>query len=321
MTIAADGYYGQPVLKQPVWTWEIPVYFFTGGLGGAAAGLAYGHHLRGETVAARAAWSVSLAALGVSPALLISDLGRPARFLNMLRMFKITSPMSVGSWALSVTGGATGVAALDALGVPIPGVVAAPARPVAALGGLSVATYTAALLANTAVPAWHEARWTLPLVFASGAAMSAGGACAAVTPGAEAGAARRLALVGAGAELVTTELMHRRLGEQGWVYRQGAAARWSRAGQVAILAGAAMMGRAKRGHAVTAVAGALLCAGALATRLSVVAAGHASAADPRSVIAPQARRRGGSGTGGVRPPAVDGARSTGGRSPDDGACG
>ena len=291
MTAAPDGYYGQPILKQPVWTWEIPVYFFTGGLGGAAAGLAYGHHLRGETVAARAAWSVSLAALGVSPVLLISDLGRPARFLNMLRMFKVTSPMSVGSWALSVTGGATGVAALDALGIPVPGVVAAAARPAAALGGLSVATYTAALLANTAVPAWHEARWTLPLVFASGAALSAGGACAAITPVADAGAARRLALLGAGAELATTELMHRRLGEHRSAYRQGAAARWARAGQATILAGGALMARAGRRRAVVAAAGALLCAGALATRFSVVAAGHASAGNPRAVIEPQAARR------------------------------
>ena len=95
------SYHGQPVLKQPVWTWEIPLYFFTGGAAGASAGLAYLGELSGNDELARRAWAVALAGLTVSPALLISDLGRPPRFLNMLRMFKVTSPMSVGTWVLS----------------------------------------------------------------------------------------------------------------------------------------------------------------------------------------------------------------------------
>ena len=99
------SYHGQPVIKPPVWTWEIPVYFFTGGVAGASAGLAYLSEVRGNEVLARRAWGAAIAAVAVSPALLVSDLGRPERFLNMLRMFKVTSPMSLGSWSLSASGG------------------------------------------------------------------------------------------------------------------------------------------------------------------------------------------------------------------------
>jgi formate-dependent nitrite reductase membrane component NrfD len=299
MSDPGTSYHGQPILKEPVWTWEIPTYFFFGGMAGSSVGLAYAMHLRGDAVAARRAWLTALAGLSISPALLISDLGRPARFLKMLRMFKVTSPMSVGTWAVSATAAATGLATLDALGVSPPGLIsrvavdraAVVARPVAALGGLSVATYTAALLVNTSIPAWHEARWTLPMVFASGAALSAGGACTALTPIAHAGAARRLALIGAVAELASTELMHRRLGIHAETYRSGSAARSGRLSRASIVAGAALLARGGARHrAAAAGAGALLCAGAMATRWSVFAAGRQSAADPRYVVEPQRAR-------------------------------
>ncbi len=95
-----SSYYEQPILKEPIWTWEIPCYFFAGGLGGASAALAYAAELHGNEVLASRSRATSLVALSLSPAFLISDLGRPARFLNMFRMFKVTSPMSVGSWLL-----------------------------------------------------------------------------------------------------------------------------------------------------------------------------------------------------------------------------
>ena len=110
--------------------------------------------------------------MGVSPLLLISDLGYPSRFLNMLRMFKVTSPMSVGSWVLVGSGTATAVAAAHAWTGLLPG-PARVARPAAALLGLPLSTYTAALIANTAVPVWHEARAELPVMFAAGGATSA----------------------------------------------------------------------------------------------------------------------------------------------------
>ena len=95
------SYYGRPVLKAPVWTDEIPLYFFAGGLAGASCGLAYLAGRRGDDELARRAWINAAAAIGVSPLLLVADLGRPQRFLNMLRLFKVTSPMSVGSWILA----------------------------------------------------------------------------------------------------------------------------------------------------------------------------------------------------------------------------
>src|SRR3954454_18102102 len=101
------SYYGRPVIKPPVWTWEIPTYFFTGGLGGASATFALAADLTGNRELARRSWLIALGGLAVSPLLLASDLGRPVRFLNMLRVFKVTSPMSVGSWVLTLGGIAT----------------------------------------------------------------------------------------------------------------------------------------------------------------------------------------------------------------------
>src|SRR5438874_20030 len=92
----ARSYYGQPVIKEPVWTWEIPTYFFAGGMAGASTGLAYLAEERGNERLGRCSWALALGSVGVGTGLLISDLGRPERFLNMLRVFKVTSPMSVG---------------------------------------------------------------------------------------------------------------------------------------------------------------------------------------------------------------------------------
>ena len=105
-------YHGRPVLARPVWTWEAPVYLFAGGLAGASAGLAWASELTGRDALARRAWAVAIGAGSACPPLLVSDLGRPERFYNMLRVFKVTSPMSVGSWLLAVSGTATGAAGL-----------------------------------------------------------------------------------------------------------------------------------------------------------------------------------------------------------------
>src|SRR5438045_4102953 len=99
------GYYGQPVVKPPVWTWEIPLYFFFGGLAGMSAVIASGavlfHHV---DVARPAMWLAAIAGGVLSPILLIMDLGRPRLFLNMLRVFKHQSAMSMGVWILSAFG-------------------------------------------------------------------------------------------------------------------------------------------------------------------------------------------------------------------------
>jgi Polysulfide reductase len=283
------SYHGQPVIKEPTWTWEIPTYFFTGGLGGASAGLACLSELRGNDVLARRAWAASLAGIGVSPLFLISDLGVPMRFINMLRMFKITSPMSVGSWILSVSGASTTVAATNAWTGWFPR-AARIAKPTAALFGLPLSTYTAALIANTAVPVWHESRRLLPFVYGSGAALSAGAAAAAITPRGHAAPARRLSIVSALIEVGVKEVMHRQLGEHGEPYKQGASAKFGHVSRVCNLAGAALMyRRGAQSRAAAVAAGALMGAGAFSARWSTYKAGFQSAADPKYVIGPQRR--------------------------------
>ena len=292
MSEGGRSYYGQPVLKEPVWTPEIPLYFFTGGLGGASAGLAALAESRGNDELARVAWMASFAGLAASPPLLISDLGVPRRFLNMLRMFKVTSPMSVGSWLLAATTPLVGVSALNAWTGRFPR-LSRVTRPAAALLGLPVSTYTAALISNTSIPVWHEARGRLAFVFAGGAAASAGAAAIAATPVASAGPARRLAVGGAMVELAALRVMKRDLGELAEPYHEGKAGHYSTVGEALTLTGAgvtaATAGRSRLG---ALAGGVLLASGALAERFSIFRAGFQSAADPKYVVGPQRSRVG-----------------------------
>ena len=284
------SYHGRPIIKSPVWTWEIPVYFFTGGLAGASAGLGWLSELRGNRTLARRAWALALGGLTASPALLVSDLGRPKRVLNMLRLFKLTSPMSVGSWLLAVSGLATAVAAAESLS----GRLAEPARvakPAAAVLGLPLSTYTAVLLSNTAVPSWHEARRTLPFLFAAGAAASAGAAATLVTPVREAAPARRLAVAGAAAELTAARVMEVRLGELAEPYHTRRSGQISRVAQLATAAGGMALAAFARRQRAGALAGAgMVLAGALLERWAVYEAGSASAANPEHTVAQQRQR-------------------------------
>jgi formate-dependent nitrite reductase membrane component NrfD len=284
------SYYGQAVIKEPIWKPEIPWYFFSGGLGGASAGLAYMAGLRGNEELARRAWATALAGIGVSPALLISDLGKPTRFLNMLRMFKVTSPMSVGSWILAASGATTGVAAIHSLTGRF-AALAQPARPASALLGLPLASYTGGLIAQTAVPAWHEARRELPALFAAGGAASAGAALTAITPARYARAARRLALVGSAAELAGAVAVEQRLGELGEPYHVGAAGAFGRAARALTAAGALLVGaRAERSRPAAVAGGTMILAGAVCERWCVFKAGFQSARDPSYTVGPQRER-------------------------------
>jgi hypothetical protein len=299
-----DSYYGRPVIKAPVWTPEIPAYFFAGGMAGASAGLAYMADLTGNEVLARRAWGVALTGIAVSPPLLIADLGVPRRFLNMLRLFKVTSPMSVGSWILSGCGTATAIAAANALTGLFPG-LAKPAKPAAALLGLPLATYTGALIANTSVPVWHEARASLPALFASGGAASAGAAATALTPAEYAAPARRLALMGAAAELVMTNVMEQKLGSLAEPYHEGQSGTLARTATVLTALGAMTIGAwGHRRRSAAVLGGAALLAGAAAERFAVFRAGFASAKDPKFTVGPQRERvEQGRGLGASRRPA------------------
>jgi hypothetical protein len=287
---ASASYYGRPVIKPPVWKPEIPWYFWTGGIAGASAVLGQWARLSGNEHLATTASRTGAVFDAVSPLLLISDLGRPERFLNMLRVFKVTSPMSVGSWILLANSGAstTGVV-LGAIG-RLPRLKRA-AEAVSAATGAPLATYTAALVANTAVPVWHEGRRELPFVFAGSAAASAGAAAAMLAPPSSAGPARRLAVSGAAAANVAAAVMERRLGFVGEPYRVGSAGRFARLARTASTMGAALLGTAGARSRPAAVAGAaLVLGGELARRWSVFRAGFQSAEDPRYTVVPQRER-------------------------------
>ena len=284
------SYYGRPIIKEPVWTWEVPWYFFAGGLAGASASLGLGARLAGNHRLARAAWTVAGAGGTAGVPLLASDLGRPERFLYMLRMFKVTSPLSVGSWVLAaMSPAAVGAVVSDRLGI-FPRLGRA-AEAAAGLLGPAMATYTGTLVADTAVPVWHEAGRELPFVFAGSAAASAGAAAVLLAPPGDAGPARRLVLAGALVELGAVQAMERRLGELGEPYHQGPAGRLARLAKACTAIGAGLVaagGRRRRG--VAAAGAALVLAGSACERWAVYKAGFQSARDPKYIVGPQRAR-------------------------------
>ena len=163
------SYYDLPLLKPPVWTWEVPTYFFIGGAAGAAAVISVAAQIGGadEKLVRDARWIAAIGA-NLSTPLLIADLGRPERFLNMLRVFKPQSPMSVGAWTVAVFGGASTMAVIVRW-KPLRGLFSG----VAALSGLGMATYTGVLLGATANPLWKQHVRMLPVHFAASALGSA----------------------------------------------------------------------------------------------------------------------------------------------------
>jgi len=286
------SYYGRPVIKEPVWQREIPWYFFTGGLGGASSVLSLVARVSGNELLAQRSIQIASAADAVSPLLLISDLGRPERFLNMLRVFKVTSPMSVGSWILAYTSAASSVSAfLNTIGRLRR--TADLARTAAAASGAPLAVYTATLISDTAIPVWHEARHELPFLFGSSAVASAGAASAIVVPPRDAGPARRMAVGGAIVENVVMKAMEKRLGMLGEPYRQSEAGKYGKLAKACSLGGAAVIGLGGRRSRLAAVAGGtLLLAGEAALRWSVFKAGFQSARDPKYTVIPQRERAG-----------------------------
>ena len=279
-------YYGRPLLKQPVWKAYIPLYFFTGGLAGASSTLALAAGITGNRRLARSALLASAAGMAASGPLLVVDLGRPSRFAAMLRVAKPTSPMSVGSWLLAAFGPASALAAASEVTGRGP-VLGRLATGVAGALGPAVATYTAVLVADTAIPAWHDAYRHLPFLFAGSSAASAGGVAIVLTPCRAAAPARRLAMAGAAVEVAAARAMESRVGGP---YRGGRAGRLARAAEACTTAGALLTLGAGRRRPVAVAAGALLAGGSLLTRFSVSRAGFESAADPDATIAPQRAR-------------------------------
>lgn len=288
----ADSYYGMSVLNPPVWEeLEIAGYLFLGGLAGASSILAASADLSGRPRLAQRAQLGASAAISLSFVALIKDLGRPQRFINMLRVFKPTSPMSVGTWMLSTYAPLNYAASASALTGRLPRLGRA-ARVGAALTGSLVATYTGALISDTAVPAWHDGHREMPFLFAGSAAMAAGGFGLLAAPRAENAPAWRMALIGGAAELVCVRLLERRLGDVvGETMEDGVAGRRLRAAEALASGGVMIAGLwGRRRRAAASASGAALLAASAFTRFGIFAAGMQSARDPRYTVAPQRQR-------------------------------
>lgn len=166
------SYYGLPALKPPVWTWEVPLYFFIGGIAGVSSCIGFVAHIFQTTPAlVRVALWVGLVGAFICPMLLIADLGRPSRFLNMLRVFKLRSPMSMGAWILVAFSGCAFVAVagnelvLVGYGSWLVRGVGWMGEASGALMGLLLASYTGVLIGATAIPVWFTHRRFLPAHF------------------------------------------------------------------------------------------------------------------------------------------------------------
>lgn len=285
------SYYGRPILKPPAWKQpDVPLYLFLGGLAGASSVLAEGAAVADLPSLRRVARLGSATGAGLGTVALIHDLGRPMRFLNMLRVIKPTSPLSVGTWILSPFVALAGVAAASELtGIaPRLGRLAGVG---AAFLGPALSTYTAALLCNTAVPSWHEAYREMPFLFAASGSAAAGGLAMALVPLDQAVPARRLAATGAAVELGVSELLQRNLGPLlAEPYQQGRPGRLLRAAKAMTVAGGLGAALGGRSRAVSALAGAALMAGSVLTRFGVYGAGVASTMDPKYTVIPQRER-------------------------------
>jgi Polysulphide reductase, NrfD len=291
------SYYGRPVLKAPIWEpLEIAGYFFLGGLAAGSSLVAAGADITARPALSRVAKTGAAAAISLSMAALVKDLGRPGRFLNMLRVFKVTSPMSVGTWVLTGYAPSAMVAALSCLTGRLPRAGSA-ATAGAALLAPAVASYTAALIGDTAVPAWHEGYPEMPFIFTGSASMAAGGLGLLGAPLAEAAPARNLGLLGFAMEASAFERMRRRTGLTAEAYSEGRGGRYLKAGQILAALGAAgtvlstagpLPRRASR--VVAALSGTALMTASAATRFGIFHAGSASATDPKYTVVPQRQR-------------------------------
>ncbi len=292
-------YYDVPVVKEPVWIWAVPAYFYTGGVAGAAGVLAAVSQATGDEELeglVRRCRDLATAGTTVGTALLIYDLGRPERFLNMLRVFRVTSPMSVGSWVLSAaTGAAVAASAASRLSGPL-GWLARPATyALGALGG-PLAGYSAVLVGNTAMPVWQDSRRTLPPLFV-GSAMASLASLLELLPatsGAEEKAVERFGRIGKGAELAGMFAVQQeasRLPEVGAPYREGVSGVLWAAAKAMTIGSLALSFAARRSRRLK-VAGAVLgTGGALAMRFSVFYAGQRSARDPQATFRRQRAAR------------------------------
>jgi len=295
------SYYGRPVVKPSPWEADIPVYLFFGGLAAGSSLLAAGADLTDRPALRRTGRLGAIGAITVSFVALVHDLGRPERFVKMLRTAKVTSPMSVGTWILSLYAPFCGAAAAAELAGLVPAVRRSPlgrylsplgtgAGLLAAVTAPPVAAYTAVLLADTATPSWHAAYRELPFVFVASAAAASGGLGMIGAPTSQTGPARRLALAGAVVELLAEHRMEASMGITAEPLHADTAGTLMRASRALMVAGAVGSLAGSRSRAVSVVSGLALIAGSACTRFGVFEAGQSSARDPKYTVVPQRER-------------------------------
>jgi formate-dependent nitrite reductase membrane component NrfD len=287
-------YYDTPVLKEPVWIWAVPAYFYVGGVAGAASvlgGMAQalgGGDLRG--LVRRCRW-ISAAGTAAGAALLVYDLGRPERFLNMLRVFRPTSPMSMGSWTLAAAGAFSGGAALFADRRGAARAIGDASGLAAGAIGLPLAGYTAVLLSDTAVPLWRQTRRSLPFLFVASTMTSA--ASTLQTGGLsndEEKVVRVFDVLGGVAESAAIMAFERdaartgRVGESLHTGLGGSLWRLAKAGSAAGLVLSLLPGRGRGRSMLSAALGTMT---GLSLKFAIFHAGKASARDPRATFEPQ----------------------------------
>lgn len=274
-----------PFIKGPVWTWEVPLYFWVGGVASGSAFVAAACDAAGDRRSARIARKVALGSVLPAPALLVADLGRPERFLNMLRIFKPRSPMNMGAWCLVLfSASASGAVAGDVVRRPR---LASSLGAVTALLGGYLGSYTGVLLATTAVPLWARSRLFLGPIFVATATATGAAATrlALVARGLPAGhptrsALRMLETIAMVSELALSGVNKRRLEPLSQPMRQGRSGRLFRLAESSVLVGlAAQLGARRGSRQLENLASLLFLGGGLAFRYAWVEAGRASAAD------------------------------------------
>jgi hypothetical protein len=288
---ADPTYYERPVLKAPVWGWEIPMYYFTGGAAGASLALGAAAQLdrSGELnrMIRRCHWA-GIVGSSISGALLIADLGRPSRFLHMLRVFRPTSPMNMGVWILSGAAPTAITAGLLLHRRGIAGWLGELFGLASGVFGMGLATYTGVLVGNSAIPVWQRSRRNLPVLFGASAVASAGSLMDLfLAEPRERRITYTFGTLGKIAEIAAARSLERQLSRSSPVDR---ALRTGRSGFLWKAAAALTTGsliasllpnqtRKKR-----VIAGVLGASGSLALRYAIHEAGVASARDPRATF-------------------------------------